>query len=86
MDESIIEKDDKIQTYRKYIHAVIQLSSLYLPIKYEYDSISKDQKQRAYLSEFTPDNDMTLAALDRLSAYSVDKDLENKDAIIGSIS
>ena len=42
MDESIIEKDDKIQTYRKYIRAVIQLSSLYLPIKYEYDSISKD--------------------------------------------
>lgn len=42
MDESIIEKDDKIQTYRKYIHAVIQLSSLYLPIKYEYNSISKD--------------------------------------------
>ena len=86
MDESIIEKDDKIQTYRKYIHAVIQLSSLYLPIKYEYDSISKDQKQRAYLSEFTPDNDMTLAVLDRLSAYSVDKDLENKEAILGSIS
>ena len=86
MDESIIEKDDKIQTYRKYIHAVIQLSSLYLPIKYEYDSISKDQKQRVYLSEFTPDNDMTLAALDRLSAYSVDKDLENKEAILGSIS
>lgn len=29
---------------------------------------------------------MTLAALDRLSAYSVDKDLENKEAILGSIS
>ena len=75
MDEDAIGNDEKIQIYKKYLRAVIQLSSLYLPIKYEYDSISKDQKQRAYLSEFTPDNDMTLAALDRLSSYSVDKDL-----------
>lgn len=29
---------------------------------------------------------MTLAALDRLSSYSVDKDLNNKKAILGSIS
>jgi len=86
MDESIIEKDDKIQTYRKYLKAVIQLSSLYLPVKYEYDSISKDQKQRAYLSEFTPDNDMTLAALGRLSAYSVEKDHANKEAILESVA
>ena len=86
MDESILENDAKIITYRKYISAVIKLSSLYLPVKYEYDSISKDQKQRAYMSEFTPDNDMTLAALDRLSSYSVEKDLENKEAILDSIS
>lgn len=37
------------------------------------------------MSEFTPDNDMTLAALDRLSAYSIEKDHENKEAILGSI-
>ena len=42
MDESILENDAKIITYRKYIRAVIQLSSLYLPVKYEYDSLSKD--------------------------------------------
>lgn len=29
---------------------------------------------------------MTLAALDRLSAYSIEKDRENKKAILGSIS
>ena len=86
VDEDAIGNDEKIQTYKQYLRAIIQLSSAYIPVKYEYDSIYRDQKQRAYLSEFQQDNDMTLAALDRLSSYSVDKDEDNKEAILGIIS
>lgn len=85
MDENAINNDEKIQTYKQYLKAITHLSSVYLPIKYEYDLIGKDQKQRAYLSEFSPDLQMTLAALDRLSAYSVEKDAANKTAILANI-
>lgn len=86
IDDSAIEKDPKVEAYRKYFAAVIALSSQYMPVKYEYDSISKDSKQTSYLSEFQADTDMTLAALDRLSAYSVQKDAGNKDAILAEIA
>jgi len=82
IDESAIEKDSKITAYRLFLQAVVKLSAQYLPVKYEYDSIYKDQKQRSYLSEFQPDPDMSLAALDRLSSYSVEKDAANKAAIL----
>lgn len=64
----------------------MQLSSQYIPVKYEYDQMFNDRKQQSYLSEFTRATSLTLQALDGLSSYSVEKDAENKAKILQKIS
>lgn len=44
VDETALEKDSKIVTYKMYIQAIVELSSDYLPVKYEYDNIAKDPR------------------------------------------
>jgi len=86
LSETEIESDGRIRAYKMFLRAVVQLSSAYLPVKYEYDSLSRDSRQSQYLSEFQPDTKLTLAALDRLSSYSVQKDADNKAEILQRIS
>ena len=82
VDENIVENDAKIIEYKKYLTAIIQLSAKYQPLKYEYDSLFKDQEQASYLAGFQQDMEITLVSLNRLSSYSIDKDAENKIKII----
>lgn len=77
VDETALEKDSKIVTYKMYIQAIVELSSDYLPVKYEYDNIAKDPRQAMYMSEFQPDTELTIASLDRLDQYRAVKDGQN---------
>lgn len=83
IDEADFELDTQVSAYKRYISEIAVESAAYVAVKDEYRRMRNNSQNAVYLNGCDADADYTLKAIWQISSYSVKKDAESRDAVMG---